>query len=227
MKRGKEAIRKRPIIFTGPMVRAILEGRKTQTRRVIKDQPPPTMTDCVCYLNNDRWCFTGPQRDAESNPLPSEQWEGGWPDCGPDFRCPYGVPGERLWVREGVITHASIPQVVGYVADGCKRTEEWEKFRSSRFMPRWASRITLEIAEVRVQRLRDIGEEDAKEEGAIFHDGYAVGHSGYRHDIDSGYVYVDARTSFANFWDSLNAKRGYGWESNPWVWAITFRRTVP
>lgn len=181
----------RPIPFTGPMVRAILEGTKTQTRRLkgLKE------------VNSDpsAWTWDGEKFSGLNDTSCKTIWPG---------ECPYGIPGDQLWVREGVITCASIPQIVGYVADGCKRTEEWEKFRNSRFMPRWASRITLEITDVRVQRLQEISEKDAMAEGVIPR-------------ASDGCAYFGA---FRDLWDSLNAKRGFSRESNSWVWAITFKR---
>lgn len=169
-------VKERPIPMTAESVRRILEGRKTQTRRVLLDSTEHKGPYSTAYI---------------------EQWKDsdGWKTI-----CPYGRVGERLWVKEAVVTHASIPQVVGYVADGCKRTEQWEKLRNVRYMPRWASRITLEITEVRVQRVQDIITEDAISEGCM--------------------SYLD----FCSLWDSINRKRGYGWHVNPWVWVVSFKR---
>jgi hypothetical protein len=192
------------------MVRAILAGTKTQTRRVIKPQPKPHTYDCVNLKEaypNKPWCWLADWLKPDGSVMSYDEWRephGGWPDRSKQFACPYGVPGDRLWVREDVITHSSIPQVVGYVADGCQATERWEKRRNSIRMPRWASRITLEITEVRVQRLQNISDEDAQAEGGwgggCFH------------------------RSFAGLWDSINAKRGFGWDVNPWVWVVGFKR---
>lgn len=174
-----------PILFSGPMVRAILGGRKTMTRRVIKPQPPPDLKE---------------QLLAHGVMLINRAW----------FLCPYGQPGDRLWVREafklwpnGEIFYAATPA-----------PEKRGKFlplgnwKPSIFMPRWASRITLEITAVRVERIQDISEEDIYAEGCL-----------YTPWLPSGDPLV-----FQNVWDSLNAKRGYGWENNPWTWVISFKR---
>jgi hypothetical protein len=271
------AVKERPILFSGAMVRAILEGRKTQTRRVVRDQPPAHMDIAVPYLKPDdgpqQWCFTGPQLDATGKPLPIEQWEGGWPDCSPAFVCPYGVPGDRLWVREtlGVVANWGTVQYAAdsaYLydpdmrkagfpyADECEAmVEHWGddynandfKLIPSIFMPRWASRITLELTDVRVQRVQEISEEDAQSEGAFFTNyGRKCFHGNGVHDVGDcpappkthpqreGWSMSETtsheqclgkpRFAFANLWDSINADRGFGWDKNPWVWALTFRR---
>ena len=87
-------------------------------------------------------------------------------------------------------------------------------------MPRWASRITLEVTGVRVERLQQTSEEDARAEGAMFHDGRGIGHSGWRHDYAD--VHDDARSSFAAIWQSINGPKS--WAVNPWVWVVSFRR---
>ena len=97
------------------------------------------------------------------------------------------------------------------------------KWRPSIHMPRWASRITLEMTGVRVERLQAISEADAHAEDAHFHDGRGIGHSCWRHD--DGAVHADARSAFARLWESLHGARS--WDANPWVWAIEFRRVMP
>lgn len=209
----------RPILFSGPMVRAILAGTKTQTRRIVKPQPPATMTREVYFSMQQEWCFTGPQRDTEGNELPIDKWKGGWPECGENFSCPYGKIGDRLWVRESTVVHASIrEQLCGYRAAGCNATEAFEKNMPSIHMRRAHCRIILEITAVRVQRLQDITEEDAKAEGAQggcencgetpCHPG-CVGHK------------PNFRDGFAHIWMKINGEAS--WHANPWVWAITFK----
>lgn len=211
-----------PIIFSGPMVRAILAGRKTQTRRVVKPQPDARLgadyVDGVWY-----------EQDGYGD---------SWP-----IRCPYGVPGDRLWVRETwrPWPHPDMWDGIMYRADGafvkpdglseaqghwlsteCEHIEE--RWRPSIHMPRWASRLTPAVADVRVERVQDISECDSIAEGV-----------GYGWQMNSGwpdYLNVTngvceltqdtARQSFATLWDSINAKRGYPWAANPWVWAVTF-----
>ena len=209
-------MKERPIIFSGPMVRAILDGAKTQTRRVVKPQPPE-------YVRMDRgeeeWTckVLGGYRkwfDKRWGWSIGADWgEQPWYD-GPT--CPYGVPGDRLWVRE---TFADIPATApghmhykanATMADLAWFAEEGWKWTPSIFMPRWASRITLEITGVRVERVRDISEEDARAEGIP--DEYRAGHCIYY------------RPRFKTLWDSINAKRGFGWDSNPYVWVVEFKR---
>lgn len=213
--------RERPILMSGPMVRAILAGTKTQTRRVLRGFCPPS----------------APEYDSETGRL---EWFNG-DEVVAGMRCPYGQPGDRLWVRE---KWSPDPPIDGTWAStqwsGCGRriSEVPDRFRHPRFccyaadwlhgqivwrpsihMPRWASRITLEVTGVRVERLQDISEADAKAEGASYHDGRGVGHSGWRHDY--GDVHANARSAYARLWESLN---GAGWHANPWVWVIEFRR---
>ncbi len=224
-------MKERPILFSAPMVRAILDGLKTQTRRVVKPQPSTNFMECVKYLDDERFCWTGPQRDEKGIPLPVEQWSGGWPDCSPEFYCPYGKPGDRLWGRESFqplyldkyadgYESGDIDYTTGkgyqinYVAtDGtlefCDMANDEEisnRIIPSIFMPRWASRINLEITDVRTQHAQDISEEDAFAEG-----------------IQGGDWLGDPCGEFAKLWDSINAKK-HPWSSNPWVWVVSFRR---
>lgn len=174
----------RPILFSGAMVRAILDGRKTQTRRLIN--PQPTMiVDGVARIPSAR-------RKVSGYDIPANQ----------DARSPYGQPGDRLWVRETVCLAGSVPF---YRADG----ETFAKVRWSPaiHMPRTASRLTLEVLEVRVQRLQEIGEEDAVAEGVEM------------------VPFGSMRGEFHALWDSINAKRA-PWASNPWVWALTFSKVA-
>ena len=208
--------RERPIIFSGPEVVAILDGRKTQVRRAIKPQPDED------GLNDGGW------------PITLEQ-------------CPFGAVGSRLWVREKFAVEApeyewsvstSIPARQGgiwYAADEVVAGARW---RPSIHMPRWASRILLEITEVRGQRLQEISVDDCYAEGldshgdGMFRDkGLAInqwprgehGCDGYAQD-----GWDDARMVFADMWNSINGKRpNASWDSNPLIWAITFRRLKP
>jgi hypothetical protein len=213
--------RERPIIFTGESVRAILAGAKTQTRRVVKPQPitgnyaGPIATDWL-----------------DCNVEPEDQRYGFWSTGGTDWPCPYGGPGNRLWVREAWAsdergrvaykasedtwpTHSRVKDGTGWVS--------W-KWRSPMFMPRCHSRLTLEITGVRVERVQDISEADAKAEGA---DAYPD--DGDVPEFDSGgsgaYTPVcHHRNGFLQTWDAINGKRpGCAWRDNPWVWALTFK----
>lgn len=214
----------RPILFSGPMIRAIIEGRKTQTRRVILPQPPPKVTFAgqlrTGEFNYDYqtfcWCL-GDAGDIED-----------WTPAGlPWFRCPNGQIGDRLWVKENFRLRADQDHKppsedwwksgAWYQADGnCEPSGcggGAGKLRPSIFMPRWASRILLELEQVRTERLQAISEKDAQAEGV--HPYVVVGNEPW---YPEGY-----RASYRLLWDSLNAKRGFGWEANPWTWALTFK----
>ncbi len=219
-------MKERPILFSGPMPRSILENRKTQTRRVIKPQPIPMGVSSYGGTrqgwNWKRETLNRSWNDDDKDPyrkacLANKALSG---------HCPYGQPGDRLWVRE---TWADVrglgldedlfPNGVAYCAD-CTHQDSLRcaadygvKWKPSIHMPRWASRITLEIESVRVERLQDITEEDAKAEGVEF----------MRFHPDS-HETASSRDLFTILWDSINLERGFGWELNPWVWAITFRR---
>lgn len=178
-------MRERPILFSAEMVRAILENRKTQTRRVV--QPFPL---------HDSW--------GRWNGIPRERQR----------PCPYGQPGDGLWVRETwADSFASDDDSHnGYVYAATNHGPEPRRWRPSILMPRLASRITLEITGVRVERVNSISVDDCIREGiATLPDGTIDGH----HSVKVG---------FMQLWDSLNAKRGYGWDANPFCWVIEFKR---
>lgn len=196
-----EETNERPILFSGEMVRAILAGRKTQTRRVLKPQPG-------LHLG---YMMGREQRYAI-------QVGEDYPDDASDrVQCPYGGPGDRLWARE---TFSSI--LVGsrcdaeawvYRADGEDKAQVW---RPSIYMPRMASRITLRVKNVRVERVQDISGDDVAAEGCRFV-------WGNRQTLGSDEEGA-RRLLFSQLWDGINAKRGYSWESNPWVWVVEFAR---
>jgi hypothetical protein len=234
-------VKERPILFSGAMVRALLDGSKSQTRRVVKPMrgfqsqwltaetinSSPRLYTCYAHEGS----FGAQMEHPKGGPL-------GW------VGCPYGETGDRLWVRETFCLEsnrmtdddagpphndgrpvkrfgdddfywsqphykASDPEPELWYEDmdgpGCRWTP-------SIHMPRWVSRITLEITAVRVERLRDISVEDAEAEGCkaplerVMQMGCAASPSLYR-----------------ELWDSLNAARGYGWDVNPWVWVVEFK----
>lgn len=233
----------KPILFNDEMVRAILEWRKTQTRRLVTPQP------------HTEWYY-----DAYGNAEEAQFWRYGdredwpWPSD-----CPLGQPGDRLWVREawriGAWEMDTESIAVDYRADASCRREwirigdddggeafdkylkqstadakaaglsadeegqyHWKagespcRWRPSIHMPRWASRITLEITDVRVERVQDISEEDAIAEGVVC--------------PRLGTYGMNPETVFRDLWDSI-AKPGALWRDNPWVWAISFKRVAP
>jgi hypothetical protein len=224
----------RPILFSGPMVRAILEGTKTQTRRVMKPQPSWDAAGGGWYPPN------GTSQSAEMQPPRARHYANAAHvnrGLAIDFS-PYGQPGDRLWVLEtwAPILICGNSCDVAYAAHGqepdantARRvtlTDEeleqaWRFLRHGKWcpsihMPRWASRIALEVTEVHVQCLQEISEEDAEAEGC-------PGFSSAGHPAgDDG---MSPEQEFRVLWDSINGERpGCSWEDNPWVWCIAFRR---
>lgn len=205
----------KPIIFSGPMVRAILEGRKTQTRRVLKPQ-------IVCFLGE----------------VPSFSW-GKFSGLFPDDWFGYGneidgalpyLPGDILWVRESWAARLDEDHIqprdltsstAFFWADGpayCCNTGcngAAGRVRAAMHLPRRLSRLTLEVTDVRVQRVQEISEEDAEAEGAP---NLVMDDDGKFYESNTGTY----RCGFSGLWDHLNAKRGFGWDANPWVVAVTF-----
>jgi hypothetical protein len=210
----------RPILFSGPMVRAILEGTKTQTGRVVK------------AINHELF-------DAFTEADPSGFW--GFDSKNDPVLCvhsPYGEVGDRLWVREtwrtGICFDSMSPDLIGrkcvdagykspwgpvrYEADGDDKWlellkdfgGEWGKTRVSIHMPRWASRITLQITGLRIERLTDISAEDAIAEGAV------------ADDYQWSHVNSMCRDKFRDLWESINGKGS--WADDPWVWVVQFKR---
>lgn len=179
----------RPILFSGPMVRAILEGRKTQTRRVVK--LPRGIVSLYRPFPNEPQNVQGVDQDGLI----------GW--YAVPSACPYGVPGDRLWVRESFARSDFGKNGYLYRADGELKVISWSP---SIHLPRAACRLVLEVTDVRVQRLQEISDADARAEGC-----------------ETNVVCPDVRANYRAVWDSLNAKRA-PWTSNPWVWVVEFRR---
>ncbi len=223
-------MKKRPILFSGAMVRALLAGTKTQTRRSVKPQPKEDSS-----IDGTRGLVVnGHVTDAI-----------GWAAWNP---CPYGRPGDRLWVRESWqgpllqefeidadpdwhyashIHQYQNPAHCEYAADGGPKPEYTDAddvmrqgWRPSIHMPRWASRITLEITGVRVERLQDISIEDAKAEGAWGPDDSIVQKVADHFGIDI--FAANPRKAFQMLWEQINGPDS--WDANPWVWAIEFKR---
>ena len=275
-------IKERPILFSGPMVRAILDGRKTVTRREIK--PRMRSADTSFELHQ--------QPDGSWRPMHTFD-ESCMDDLGTEhpITCPYGQPGDRLWVRETwqdvhpvqVIDRFSQPGRAGipgppgvtyqtiYRADGeypavyhtnqhpyrCLEPDQnhglmvpaesgWTGWTPSIHMPRWASRILLEITDVRVERLQDISEEQAQAEGCFFTDygqecfhggtgwkdvGICPAQAGHRQRTGWAWDKTTSheeclgtpRWAFANLWNST----GGDWYANPWVWVVELKRVTP
>ncbi len=194
-------MKERPILFSGPMVRAILDGRKTQTRRVVKPQPQNTAGVPGSLPGDAAWPI-GHGAFAISNRGAPPEFVAG---------CPYGVPGDRLYVRETL--RAGSDGVIRY-EDGTPLNGVPTGFSFLRrycpgmFMPYWASRLTLEVVSVRVERLNEISEEDAIAEGSQC--------AGVPASLTN-------RGAFAKLWDSINGNK-HPWASNPWVFVVEFKR---
>lgn len=231
------------IIFSAPMIRALKSGAKTQTRRVMPPLKHPTWTGYMAVDGGAIEC--GPD----------------YPDDKSDFvRCRYGKPGDQLWVREtwaynqdpklwdtiryaadGEVRKPKITQdlcgdqhyedVGGRFASMCDDPDACKRLRPSIHMPRWASRFTIELTAVRVQRVQDISEEDVIAEGLERTGGgrYWLGYA--LHEIKgTRKVYGTAVQAYQSLWDSINAsspKRNHPWSSNPWIWVLEFKLLPP
>lgn len=186
----------KPILFSTPMVQAILAGKKTQTRRVVKGVKDST-----------GWLI----------PLQGESEFGlSYADGAPTtHKCPYGEVGDLLWVRE-TFAYGKF-ETIPYLRHSFKATPcegVVDKWKPSIFMPRHFSRITLEITDIRVEKLCDISESDSKAEGC----------QDYKEKFNiepSGSIMWYARTAYAQLWDSINGKESF--RQNPWVWVIEFK----
>ncbi|HID1059785.1 TPA: hypothetical protein ACXDFA_004240 [Enterobacter roggenkampii] len=202
----------RGMIFNGEMVRAILDGRKTQTRRIMKNQPAGDYPDTPALIRSVDGGF---------------QWYGHYGESS-IFNCPFGAVGDRIWVRETwAEAGASAPDLKLYRANYPAHVPthyenvppaEDVRWTPSIHMPRWASRITLEITGVRVEQLKSISEDEARSEGG------ARLREGFWKHYQPGWTQhqLSARGSFATLWDSI-----YGsgeWDRNPWVWVLEFKR---
>jgi hypothetical protein len=189
-------MKEHPILFNQEMVKAILEGRKSQTRRVVKPQP---IKPIIEHLVDNTWSCSNSKKFDEQVKF---------------IRCPYGYVGELLWVRETFCNDcpsASEPSGVCYKAnrENQPASDFCTKWKPSIFMPRWASRITLEITDIKVQRLWEITDDDAKAEG--------IG-------INEPLVFSDSyKDSYAWLWDKINGKK-HPWILNEFVWVISFKR---
>lgn len=206
-------MKERPILFSGPMVRAILEGRKTQTRRIVKPQPADDVRTCNLPNNN----VTGWESSLRHSYGPTTV-----------HVCPYGNPGDRLWVREKWAEMKWPPTGPRFVYSADKDCD-FTPWRPSIHMPRWASRITLEVASVRMERLQDISEADAIAEGIERVRGIERGFKEvtplWKHYTDPSFQGADQRGSFRSLWQSINGPES--WAANPWVWVVEFKCIKP
>ncbi|EOZ5674204.1 hypothetical protein ACR2Y1_001923 [Morganella morganii] len=214
-------MKERGIIFNADMVRAILDGRKTQTRRIMKPQPTPC--DYIDWRGNARGGHVWPSnifRTMLHVEGELQNGDGGWKGLVGDT-CPFGDIDDRLWVREafqvGLCTESTIAYKATHKPSDLE--EGWHekiKWRPSIHMPRWASRILLEITGVRVERLQSTSEEDAKAEGFDNSQSDAANSIGW---------FEKPIRAFRRAWENIYGADG--WDSNPWVWVIEFRRVTP
>lgn len=215
-------MKERPISFSGPMVCAILEGRKTQTRRVLK--PQPVKRGMRLVWENIKTFLSVPFGETK-----------GFLDSMVRYS-PYGHTGDRLWVRESfavvpwVTSDGADEERVIYEADN-PGTDIFDPYCGDKwspviFMPRRVSRIILEITEVRVERLQEISEDDAVAEGITRPS--CIGLSACGGGCDACEAGASYTAHFCNLWESLNVRRpGCAWSDNPWVWVISFKRVFP
>lgn len=209
--------KERPILMNGSMVRAVLDGSKTQTRRIVKQLDP-----------REGAVTTG----GNGQPMAAC-----WAYGGPAIPCPYGVPGEHLWVRETwycddyriqsgpYFEVDGARELLAYRADGERPYEaEQPVWRPSIHMPRWASRILLEIASVRVERLQDISDVDIEAEGI---DMDALAEAQDRYDAIAKDDNASGRATLRTAWRDLWESTGGDWGANPWCWVISFKRVTP
>ena len=222
-------MRERPILFSGPMVRAILDGRKTQTRRVVK----PKLNDCGKYLHAGNAVLANKQIGEWR--CQDGHWFGlsGYTTLA-HTACPYGQMGDRLWVRESHWKFTGCAERGNRPWLGFVESPDGDPYRAicyddseiltaakihaacyrvpSIHMPRWASRILLEIVAVRVERLHGIGEADALAEGVM-----PLG--------DLGAIFAPAASAYSDLWESINGPGS--WAADPWVWVVEFKRVTP
>jgi hypothetical protein len=194
------------------MVRAVLDGRKTQTRRVTKldkiNEHPDYWKNPLVQL----WDKIASHLNILDQSGKAEL-----------ITCPYGKPGDRLWVRETWRETGSLMRVDGKIPE-CGNDDQVVyradadydgPFRPSIHMPRWASRIQLEITAIRVERVQDISEEDALAEGIRLYEAHGVPEAEWKR--------YSPVIRFSALWDSINEARGFGWSTNPWVWVVEFK----
>lgn len=199
-------MRERPILFSTPMIKAIIDGRKTMTRRLLKKQP----LDILPMNVPNQW-ITLDVKEPEPH--------------GKVIKCRFGVPGDRLWVRETfslieengaqkIIYRADYPEIDSLELEECGYTA----WKPSIFLPHQYSRITLEITNIRVERLQEITEDEAGKEGIP---------ECRKPQRDTCFLCPFEKelcnVGFSNLWDSINGKT-YPWSSNPWVWVIQFKK---
>ena len=222
MKNQSNQVKERPIIFSGEMVKAILDRKKTMTRRVVK-------SNFINHYKHAHIIRQSTDKKREGKAYFYDTPVGSMVLSSQLVNNPYGKVGDRLWVRETwqeIGPDCLLTYKATYPSDLYAKRPELENvpplaglkergylWKSPMFMPRWASRILLEITDIRVERLQDISCEDAVKEG--FSDKKPSGMQPA--------MMPNPKADFRNYWDSLNTEKGYQWSSNPWVWVVEFK----
>lgn len=216
-------MKERGILMSAPMARALMAGTKTQTRRAVRKQFGADATPAeVAATTPEGWQVSGHS---------GLWWDDGGACIDDAVRCPYGQPGVRLWVREAhrlvdctCTETCRVPGQVWYEADASGYGgASLNRLRPSIHMPRWASRITLEVVSVRVERLQAISEADARAEGIETNAAWPGGfYRDYSLAQDGDVRALPPRKSYRSLWESINGAGS--WDANPWVWAVEFRR---
>lgn len=240
-------MKERPILFNAPMVRAIIDGRKTQTRRIMKPQPEPIPADYPGPAGH--WWPSKAHQSMLHIETEMQDYNGPWKGLA-GSACPYGGEGDQLWVREthavvriGVETFPGVKERhyagIAYKADDGREevditpsqykeldAKESKGWKPSIHMPRYASRIQLEITNIRVERLQDISEVDALAEGIqAYSDGTYRDYNVPDDMVFDHNTFASPVDSYRTLWDTINGPGS--WEANPWVWVIEFRRIKP
>jgi hypothetical protein len=245
-------MKERPILFSGPMIKALLAGTKTQTRRIVKWKVRPESSSLnfnAASLSCGFYCTGVP---SSGFVLRSRGAGSCWNDRTFPIHCPHGILGDRLWVKEAWrvgkphdqrtaleiwdhLKESGQGVTVLYDAGGWRSRAPFERLeqkytddermpswagrkRSSMFMPRWASRINLEITDVRVERVQDISGEDARAEGEYVFNGEELIYAETQEQKNTVY-----KRNYRFLWDSINGKK-HPWSQNDWVWVISFER---
>jgi len=218
MNENMESVKERPILFSGPMVRAILNGVKHVTRR-----PVVGGFNCHAHRFHHLEYYPDPRIGLQAYfQIEKEEMLGG-------IRCPFGAPGDRLWVRETWAENVPGCEAqggYGYRADHHNASGDGPvriKWRPSIHMPRVASRLTLEITAISVEPLQAIMEDEVWDEGIEELDGHFSDADLYATAKKHGLMVEDAITTFAHLWDTTYARRGLGWADNPYAWVVRFR----
>lgn len=227
--------KERPILFNGAMVNAILARDKSQTRRVVKLQPDSdseVMEMAMAPGSGPSW----------------NKWAFRFDGKIKQVKCPYGKIGDRLWVRENFrlrLDQDHKPPSEDWWKSGCWYEADHEnlqpsgcgggcgKQRPSIHMPRWASRILLEITDIRVEHVQNISEYDCREEGIELKACPVCGYTSkdasiqMDHGLCKGPGFPEDREVYKESWNSINEKRDYGWDTNCWVWVVEFKVITP